>query len=144
MSKIQRDKFPSLNVILTGSKNGSSPNAPPYDQRRTEWNEEQEEFPRHTAYTLHKEFSKKNGHHTDVPKTNFFRSYVFAKAKNTATGWRYIPKKGVHSRQWRFVTNDGIIRVRQETSVAGVGEHAFRTHRVSHKLHVPSMCTWSS
>ena len=31
-----REKFTYLNVIQTGSKNGRSPNAPPYDQQSTE------------------------------------------------------------------------------------------------------------
>ena len=58
-----RDTFPSLNVILTVCLiNGRSPNAPPYDRRSTEWNEEQEEFARHRAYTRHKDLFKIKGH----------------------------------------------------------------------------------
>ena len=37
-----RDKLPSLHVIQTGGENGRSPSAPPYDQRSTEGEEEQE------------------------------------------------------------------------------------------------------
>ena len=44
------------------------------------------EFARHKAYKLHEELSKIKGHYSDVHKANFFRSYVLAKAKNTATG----------------------------------------------------------
>ena len=40
-------------------ENGTFPNAPPYDQRSTKWNEQQEEFARRKAYTLHKELFKK-------------------------------------------------------------------------------------
>ena len=53
-----RDKVPSVNVIQTGGKEGRSPTAPPYDQRCTEWNEEQEEFARHKAYKLDNELFK--------------------------------------------------------------------------------------
>ena len=60
--------------------NGRYPNAPPYDQRSTEWNEEQNEFARHRAYKLHAELFKTKGHCKDVHKTNFFRSYVLTKA----------------------------------------------------------------
>ena len=66
-------------------QNGRSPNAPPYDQRSTERNEEQEEFASHRACKLHKEFIKIKGHHGDVHKTKFFRRYVPTKAKFTAT-----------------------------------------------------------
>ena len=48
-----RDKFPSPDVIQTGSEHGRSPNTPPYDQGCTEWNDEQEEFARHGAHKLH-------------------------------------------------------------------------------------------
>ena len=53
-----RDTFPSLSVIQTGSKNGRSPDAPPYDPRCAEWNDEQEEFAWQRAYKLHKELFK--------------------------------------------------------------------------------------
>ena len=81
-----RDTSPSLNVIQTGSAHRRFPNAPPYDQRFTEWNEEQEEFARHKACKIHKELFKIKGYSNEVHTTNFFRSYVPAEAKNTATG----------------------------------------------------------
>ena len=91
-----RDKFPSLNVIQTGGKNGRSPNAPPYDQRSTEWNEEQEEFARHEPYNFHKELSKMKGHYRNVHRTNFFRSFVSTKAKTTACGLTILTKERMH------------------------------------------------
>ena len=71
-----RNKFPSLNVIQTGGKNGRCQNAPPYDQGSTEWNEEQNEFARHEAYKLLTDHVKTKGHCNDLHYTNFFRSYV--------------------------------------------------------------------
>ena len=50
-------------------------NAPPCDQRSTEWNEEDEEFPKRASIQTSQEAL-----HT----TNFSRSYV--PTKNTATG----------------------------------------------------------
>ena len=79
-----RDKFPFLNVIQTGSKNGRSPNVPPYDQRCTEWNEEQEEF----AWNLHKELLKTKRHHKDVHKNKLLQKY-------TATGLAVQSKERV-------------------------------------------------
>ena len=67
-----RDTFPSLSVIQTGSKNGRSPDAPPYDQRCAEWNEEQEEFSWQRAHKLHQELFKK-GHCKDVHKTKLLQ-----------------------------------------------------------------------
>ena len=52
----------------------------------TEWNEEQEELAGHKAYELHIGFHKIEGHNEDVHKTNFLRSYVPTKGKNTANG----------------------------------------------------------
>ena len=93
-----RDKFPSLNVIQTGNKNERSPNAPPYDQRSTELNEDQEEFAGHAAYKLHKELFKIKEHHSDVHRTIFFRSDVPSNA---------IPKKLFSMSTGRIVTHDG-------------------------------------
>ena len=45
---------------------------------------EQEEFARHKAYKFHRALFKIKGHNSNVNETDFFRSYVFAKA-NTAT-----------------------------------------------------------
>ena len=94
-----RNKFPSLNVIQTSSKNARSPNAPPYDRRSTAWNEEQEEFARHRAYKLHKALLKTKGQPKDVHKTNFSRSYVSTKAKNTATGL------AIHSKERMYIVD---------------------------------------
>ena len=96
-----RDKFPSLNVIQTSSKNGRSPNAPLHDQICTDWNEEQEEFARHGANKLHRDLFKTKGHHKDVDKTNFFRCYVPAQAENTATGL------AIHSRERMYIVDSG-------------------------------------
>ena len=46
-------------MILTDRKNGRSPNAPPFDQKCTEWNKVQEECARHGAYKLHKSSSRR-------------------------------------------------------------------------------------
>ena len=75
-----------LNVIQTSTRNARHFKAPPCDQRPAEWNEEQEEFAIHKAYKLHNELFKIKGHNKYFHKTNFFRSYVPTKAKNTATG----------------------------------------------------------
>ena len=55
-----RDKFPSRNVIQTSSRNARQFDAPPHDQRSTEWNEEQEEIVWDKAYKLYKELFKIN------------------------------------------------------------------------------------
>ena len=49
-SKPQRHSIPSQNVIQTVSRSARHFHAPPHDQRSAEWNEELEEFARHTAY----------------------------------------------------------------------------------------------
>ena len=98
-----RDQFPSLSAIQTGGKNGRSPNAPHYDQRSTEFNEEQEEFARHKAYNLHKELFK-------IKRTPQKCSTVQNSSEVTSQQRRRIPaKKDVQCRQWRSVTHDGII-----------------------------------
>ena len=121
-----RDKLQSLNVIQTDSKNDRSPNAPPYDQRSTEWNEKQEKFARHKAYNLHKELFKKKGSYYDVHRTNFFRSYVPTKAKNTATSLTTHSKEMIHrvdcDASWHmmglsFLNNKGKKTVRRSRKV---------------------------
>ena len=94
-----RDKFPSRNVIQTGSRNARHFNAPPYDQRSTEWNEEQEEFARHKNHTSFTRSSPRyKGHYKDVHKTKSFRNHVFAQAKKPRL-----------ARQCRIFTRDGMI-----------------------------------
>ena len=64
-----------LNVIESGGKNRRSQNAPLYDQRSTEWNE-QEEFARHKANTLDKELVKRTPQRCPQHKLlQKFRSY---------------------------------------------------------------------
>ena len=99
-----------LNVIQTGSKNGRSPNAPPYDQKTTVWKEEQENFYKARRYQLHKEVFKTKGHYSDVNKTNFFGSYVPTKSEEYRVGLGdAYRRKDVHRRQWRFVTCDVLL-----------------------------------
>ena len=72
-----------------------------YDQRSTEWNEEQEECERHKVYKLHRELFKLTGHYRDVHSTNSFRSYVPTKAQNTATGL------AIHSKERMYIVDNG-------------------------------------
>ena len=89
-----RDTFPSLNVIQTGSKNGRSPDAPPYDQRCAEWNEEQEEFAWQRAHKLHQELFKK-GHCKDVHKTKLLQKLrPLQRRRIPRHVYRDIPNKG--------------------------------------------------
>ena len=81
----------------------------PYDQRSSEWNEEQEEFPRHKAYKLYEELFKIKGHYSDVHKTNWLKSLRPYKCKeyHDRLGDTF-QRKVVHCRQWCFVPYDGI------------------------------------
>ena len=90
-----RDKFPFLNLIQTSTKNARHFYAPPYDQRTTELNEEQEEFARHKACNFHTEPFKIKRPHSYVRRTILFRSYVLTKAKNTTTGMATHSKETV-------------------------------------------------
>ena len=91
------DKFPSLNMIQTCSENARHINAPPCDERSTEWNQKQEEFARHKAHKLHTELFKMKGHNNNVlRKKKLFRSYVPTKAKNTAIRFVMHSKERVH------------------------------------------------
>ena len=96
----------SLNMIQTGNKNGRSPNAPPYDQICTEWNDEQEEFARHRSYTFDKErFTRQICSQNKV--LHKLRLYT---AKYTETGLAVHSKERVRTvDRWRFVTCGGII-----------------------------------
>ena len=102
-----RNKLPTLNVIQTGNKNGRSPNAPPYDQRSKEWNEEQDEFAKHKTCKLHKELLKITGHCSDVYKTCFHRLRPYKGEEYRDRLGHTFQRKDVHSRQWRFVAYDG-------------------------------------
>ena len=105
-----RDEFPSLNAIHQCSKNGSSPNAPTYDRRSTEWNEEQEEFARQKAYKLHKEVFKMKGHLQWCPQNKLLQKLPLCKGEEYRDRLGdTFQRKDVHSWQWGFVTHDGII-----------------------------------
>ena len=80
--------FLSLHVIQTGSKNGRSPNAPPYDQKSTDGNEEQQEFARHRAYKLHKGASSRRKNTKDVSNDETRQNQ-----KDNDQFLQYFPKK---------------------------------------------------
>ena len=82
------EKFPSLNVIQTGSKNGRSPNAPPYDQKSAEDNEEQQEFARCRACKLHKGASSRRNDTKDVSSDETIQNQ-----KDNDQFLQYFPKK---------------------------------------------------
>ena len=54
-------------------------------------------FARHRVFEFHKELFKTRGHYMDDHKTTFFKSYVRAKAKNTATGLAILSREMVYS-----------------------------------------------
>ena len=96
-----KDKFPSLNVIQTSSRKGTPPNAPPFDQRSTEWNEEQEEFARQKTHKLHQGLFKTKG--TTAMSTKQTSSDVTSptKVKNTGTGL------AIHSKDMVYMVDSG-------------------------------------
>ena len=53
------------------------PLAIPFDERATEWNEEQEEWARHKVWKLENELLKINGHYRDVKDTKISSEEMF-------------------------------------------------------------------
>ena len=89
------DKFPSLHVIQTGGEHGRCPNAPLYVQRSTEWNEEEEEFARHKAYTFHKELF--NIH--DPTKMSTTQTSLFPQRQSNTNGLT------IHTTEWMYIVD---------------------------------------
>ena len=104
-----RDKFPSLSVIQTGSKIGRSPNVP-CNQRSIEWNEEQQEFARHKSIqTSHRALQSKRTVQR-CPQSKLLKKLGPIKGEEYRDRLGdTFERKSAHSRQWRFVTHDGII-----------------------------------
>ena len=82
-----REKFPSVNVIQTSSKNGRSPTAPPHDKKSRQSGMRSKKILQGMEQT---NFTKSSSRRKDTTKmttrTIFFRSYVPTGAKSTATG----------------------------------------------------------
>ena len=81
MEQRSEKEHPSLNTIHSpGGKCEIIPLAPPFDQRSTKWDKEQEEWAKRKAWEHHKEPFPGKGHCGDVHNTDFFKSYLPMKA----------------------------------------------------------------
>ena len=99
MEQRSEKEHPSLNIIHPpGGKSEIIPLAPPFDQRSTKWNKEQEEWARRKAWEHHKEPFPGKGHCGDVHNTDFFKSYLPTKA--IVLDLRFIQRQDERCRPW--------------------------------------------